>query len=124
MNKHFWLMALMPDGRQLNANMVSYPVLKLMTGYYAGEGKTVGVEQARIAGDVKPHEVPETFTFDAKLTDGRTLNVLCRRDAVFPFPFDSGAYTIYEGVGSFELDGMRGRGILEFGWNGDAARCV
>jgi hypothetical protein len=124
MNKHFWLMALMPEGHQLNANMVSYPVLKLMTGYYVGEGKTVCVEQARIVGDVKPHEVPETFTFEARLTDGRTLNVVCRREEVFPFPFDGGAYTIFEGVGSFELDGIKGRGILEFGWNGDAARCV
>jgi hypothetical protein len=125
MNKHFWLMALLPDGRQLNANMVSYPVLKLMTGYYVGDGKTVCVQSARIVEDVvKPHEVPEAFTFEARLTDGKTLEVKCRCEEVFPFPFDGGVYTIYEGVGSFELDGTKGRGILEFGWNGDAARCV
>jgi len=125
MNRHFWLMALMPDGRQLNANKVSFPVLNLMTGYYVGGGKTVCVEDARIVEDVvKPHEVPEEFTFEARLTDGRTLNVACRREEVFPFPFAEGAYTIYEGVGSFEMDGTRGRGILEFGWNGDIARCV
>ena len=86
MNKHFWLMALMPDGRQLNANMVSYPVLKLMTGYYVSEGKTVCVEQARIVEGVKPHKVPEAFVFEARLADGRMLNVACRREEVFPFP--------------------------------------
>lgn len=125
MNRHFWLMALMEDGRQLNANMVSYPVLKLMTGYYADGGQTVCVENARIVEDVvRPHEVPEAFTFEAQLTDGRTLSVACRREEVFPFPLAEGAYTIYEGVGAFELNGAKGRGILEFGWNGDPARCV
>ncbi len=125
MNKHFWLMALLEDGRQLNANMVSYPVLKLMTGYYEDNGQVTGVEQARITEKVvKPHEVPDAFTFDVRLVDGRTLRVECRCEEVFPFPFADGAYTIYEGVGAFELDGIRGRGILEFGWNGDVSRCV
>jgi hypothetical protein len=96
-----------------------------MTGYYVSDGKTVCVQSARIVEDVvKPHEVPEAFTFEATLTDGKTLVVKCRREEVFPFPFDGGVYTIYEGVGTFELDGIKGRGILEFGWNGDAARCV
>jgi hypothetical protein len=27
-------------------------------------------------------------------------------------------------VGAFEMDGATGRGILEFGWNGDLSRCV
>lgn len=124
MNRHFWLMALMEDGRQLNVNMVSYPVLQLMTGYYVSGGRTTCVEDAHIAEDVvKPHGVPEAFTFEARLTDGQTLKVSCRREEVFPFPFADGAYTIYEGVGAFELDGANGRGILEFGWNGDMSRC-
>ena len=125
MNKHFWLMALLEDGSQLNANMVSYPVLKLMTGYYEDGEKVTSVAEAHILEDVvKPHEVPKAFTFDVKLTDGDALSVKCRREEIFPFPFADGAYTIYEGVGTFELDGVKGRGILEFGWNGDVSRCV
>lgn len=124
MNRHFWLMALMEDRRQLNANMVSYPVLKLMTGYYLDGGVAVCVEKAHIAGDVQPHEVPRTFELTIGLADGRTLSAACRCEEVFPFPLAGGAYTIYEGVGSFELAGVCGRGILEFGWNRDVARCV
>ena len=124
MNKHFWLMALMEDGRQLNANMVSYPVLKLTTGYYLDGGRTVCVEQAHIEGIVKPHWVPESFELTVSLADGRTLKAACRCEEVFPFPFADGAYTIYEGVGAFELEGARGRGVMEFGWNRDPARCV
>jgi len=125
MNKHFWLMALFEDGRSLNANMVSYPALTLQTGYFEANGKVTCATAARIIEDVqKPHTVPEAFTYEAALLDGRVLTVSCRREDVFVFPFESGAYTIYEGLGSFELDGVKGRGILEFGWNGDIARCV
>ena len=125
MNRHFWLMALMADGRQLNANMVSYPALKLTSGYYLADGKTVCVESARIIEDVqKPHAVPDAFTLAVRLVDGHTLSIACRREEMFVFPFDNGAYTIYEGVGVFEIDGATGRGILEFGWNGDLSRCV
>jgi len=125
MNKHFWLMALFEDGSSLNANMVSYPALKLQTGYYETDGKVICAKAARIIENVqKPHTVPEAFTYEAVLLDGRTLTVSCRREEVFVFPFDNGAYTIYEGIGSFELGNVKGRGILEFGWNGDPKRCI
>jgi hypothetical protein len=89
------------------------------------DGKVTCATAARIIEDVqKPHTVPEAFTYQAALLDGRALTVSCCREEVFIFPFDNGAYTIYEGIGSFELDGVKGRGILEFGWNGDIARCV
>jgi len=71
---------------------------------------------------VRPHEVPESFTLEARLLGGSLLSVKCRRQEVFAFPFENGAYTIYEGVGTFELDGVSGRGILEFGWNKDPSR--
>ncbi len=125
MNRHFWLMVLMPDGRQLNASMVSYPALKLTTGYYLADGQTVCVKSARIIEDVvRPHAVPAAFTLEVSLVSGQTLTVACRRDAVFEFAFDNGAYTIYEGVGAFRINGAAGRGILEFGWNGDLSRCM
>jgi hypothetical protein len=122
MNRHFWLMALFEDGSSLNANMVSYPVLCLETGYYISKGKTVSVESAKISGEVKPNAVPESFGISVKLSDGRSLEVACKKEAQFEFPFDNGAYTIYEGIGSFESGGIMGRGVLEFGWNGDASR--
>lgn len=122
MNRHFWLMSLFEDGSNLNANMVSYPVLELETGYCVSGGKTLCVESAEVIGDVVPKIVPESFILRVGLTDGRSFDVSCKKETQFDFPFEGGVYTIYEGVGSFETGGKKGRGILEFGWNGDASR--
>ena len=122
MNRHFWLMGLFEDGSHLNANMVSYPSVKrLETGYYVTD-KTVCVQEAKLEGDMPDSGVPERFAYSAKLLDGRQLKVDCRRELVFEFKF--GGYTIYEGIGSFEFDGKKGRGILEFGYNQDPVRVV
>ncbi len=123
MNRHFWLMGLFEDGTSLNANMVSYPALpNLQTGYFVTQDGIACVQTAKILGDVSPGAVPDAFEYEAHLTDGRTLRVSCRKEAEMVCPFENGAYTIYEGIGAFDLGGIRGRGILEFGWNGDPSR--
>ena len=120
MNKHFWLMALFEDDSHLNANMVSYPAVKrLETGYFVGKN-TVCVEEAKLDGDIPNSGVPETFSYRAKLLNGKDIVVNCKREMVFEFPF--GGYTIYEGIGTFEMDGIKGRGVLEFGYNDDLSR--
>ena len=120
MNKHFWLMGLFEDGSHLNANMVSYPAVKrLETGYFVGK-KTVCVEEAKLVGDIPSSGVPESFSYRAKLLNGKDIVVNCKREMVFEFPF--GGYTIYEGIGTFEMDGKKGRGVLEFGYNDDPKR--
>ncbi len=122
MNKHFWLMALLEDGSSLNVNMVSYPALRdLRTGYYETGNEAVSVISAEIEGDIEPGSVPESFAYTVTLADGRKLKVTCRKEDVFLFPM-GGGYMLYEGVGSFDLDGVHGRGVLEFGWNGDPLR--
>ena len=125
MNRHFWLMALLEDGSSFNANMVSYPALpNLQTGYYIKDKKTVCVRAAQVSGSMTPGIVPDTFEYEAQLTDGRTLRVSCKKETQIECPFEGGAYTIYEGIGTFDIGGIKGRGILEFGWNGDPSRYV
>lgn len=122
MNKHFWLMALFEDKSHLNANMVSYPAVKrLETGYLVGK-TTVCVEEAKIDGDMPSTGVPKEFSYRAKLLSGKDIVVNCKLEMVFEFHFDG--YTIYEGIGTFEMDGIKGRGVLEFGYNDDKARVV
>ena len=122
MNKHFWLMGLFEDGSHLNANMVSYPAVKrLETGYFVSDS-TVCVKEAKLLGAMPSSGVPEDLTYSAKLLDGREFKVSCKHEMTFEFPF--GGYTIYEGIGSFEYNGIKGRGILEFGYNDDPKRVV
>lgn len=123
MNKHFWLMGLFEDGSHLNANMVSYPAVKrLETGYMVSGDTTVCVEEAKLEGEMPTSGVPKEFTYSAKLLGGKELKARCKHEVTFEFPF--GGYTIYEGIGSFELNGKKGRGVLEFGYNDDPKRVV
>ncbi|MGI5849572.1 MAG: DUF7064 domain-containing protein [Christensenellales bacterium] len=123
MNRHFWLMALLEDGSYLNANMVSYPILReLQTGYFVSDKGTACIDTAKVLGDIVPNAVPESFTYRVRLLNGDSLNIQCSREMQFIFPFSQGRYTIYEGIGTFDLNGVKGRGVLEFGWNGDSSR--
>ena len=123
MNRHVWIMALLEDGSSLNISWVSYPVLNNMqTGYYISNDKTICVESAEILADIVPNSVPPSFTCRARLQDGRTIELDCRREMEFAFPMGNGEYVIHEGIGAFDLNGLKGRGVLEFGWNSDAAR--
>ena len=124
MDRHIWLMALLPNGGALNVNMVRYPAVRgLQTGYYIENKKTTCVYGVSSMDELEcTGKVPEVFAYTVTLSDGRNFTVHCKKELEWEFPFDDGAYTIHEGVGSFELEGIRGRGILEFGFNGDSAR--
>lgn len=124
MDRHIWLMALLEDGTALNVNMVRYPaVANLQTGYYVANGKTVCVHSATPMDEIEcTGKVPKGFRYTVRLMDGRTLEASCEKELEFVFPFDEGLYTICEGVGSFTVDGVKGRGIIEFGFNRDASR--
>lgn len=125
MDRHIWLMALLENGNALNVNMVRYPAVKdLQTGYFISEDRTFCVDSVTSMDDLEcSGHVPAEFQYTVMLTDGRILKVTCKKELEFIFPFDDGKYTIFEGIGNFMLDnGIKGRGIIEFGFNGDASR--
>ncbi len=115
MQRHVWLMALMEDGSALNVNFVSYPKLRLHTGYH------VSAQGTRCVTDVSLPQpasgsVPGSMMYRVTLSDGTEVRVACAKEAEFVFPCGE-AYTIHEGIGAFSSGGTMGRGIMEFGWN-------
>jgi len=124
MDRHIWLMALMENSDALNVNMVRYPsVSDMQTGYLVANGKTICVHEATSMDNMECiGRVPHKFQYMVKLADNRSFNVLCEKELEFIFPFDNGIYTLFEGIGSFSIDGLKGRGILEFGFNSDSTR--
>lgn len=140
MDRHIWLMALMEDGTALNISMVRYPAInELQSGYFisgnvADSEDDPGIYSATnkkpiCLDSVTPMDeiecsggVPQEFDLNAKMADGRILNILCKKEIEYIFPFEDGAYTIHEGIGSFAFGGIKGRGILEFGFNKDRTR--
>jgi hypothetical protein len=124
MDRHIWIMALMENGDALNVNMVRYPAVnELQTGYFISGEKTLCVHSTTSMDDLEcSGRVPDKFQYEIKLADNRSLNAVCEKELEYKFPFDNGAYTIFEGIGKFNIEGIKGRGIIEFGFNGDSQR--
>ena len=123
MNNHFWLTCLFDDGTTFNANVVSVPQIRsLATGYIEDGREATGLCRASVDVDIKNYEVPKKFSYTGEFLSGDTFKVDCELQSVFVFPLDGGNYVIYEGVGTFDMDGKKGRGNLEFGFNGDETR--
>lgn len=124
MDRHVWLMALLSNGAALNVSMVRYPIVKgIQSGYYTADKKTTCLRRATPMAELPcTGDVPDSFSCEVELSDGRVFTLHCAKETEFAFPFDGGAYTIWEGVGSFEMPGASGRGILEFGFNQDSGR--
>ena len=123
MNNHFWLTCLFDDGTSFNANVVSVPAIRsLATGYIEDGKEALGLWKASVDCEIKNYAVPERFSYTGEFLNGETFKVDCELQSVFVFSLDGGNYVIYEGVGTFDMNGKKGRGNLEFGFNGDETR--
>lgn len=119
MDRHVWLTGLMETDSIINVNMVRYPALyELQSGYMEKSGKYVCIDTATPMNELtmKPG-VPDALNCYLKLEDDREFNMICQKEIEVVFPFDNGDYTIYEGIGSITLNGVKGRGIIEVGFN-------
>ncbi|MDR0368912.1 MAG: hypothetical protein LBH82_07240, partial [Bacteroidales bacterium] len=124
MDRHVWLMVLLETGEVMNINMVRYPVIfEMQHGYLEKNGQYTNVLSCTEMDKITlSDKTPDTFTCDILLADGRKVKMRCEKEIEIDFPFDNGAYTIFEGIGKLELDGVKGRGIIEFGYNADKKR--
>ncbi len=124
MDRHIWLMALVGENESLNVNMVSYPHMKdLRTGYHEENNQTNTVAKAPALRSFAPTgDVPDKIEYDIELDNGALFHVEAVKEIEVKFPFSKGAYTICEGIGTFEVNGKKGRGIIEFGYNGNPER--
>jgi len=124
MNRHIWLMSLLEEDESLNVNMVSYPHMKdLQTGYYESKDDTNTVADAPNLRSFEVNgKIPNEITYDITLDTGKQFHVTAKKEVEIHFPFDNGSYTICEGIGTFNINGKKGRGIIEFGYNKDKTR--
>ena len=124
MDRHVWLMVLMETGEVFNVNMVRYPAtFELQHGYLEKEGRYVCVDSITPMDDITlSGNIPDSFSCKVKLVDDRTFNLVCEKETAIIYTFDNGAYTILEGIGHISVNGIKGRGVIEFGYNGDENR--
>lgn len=123
MNNHFWLTCLFEDGTMFNANVASFASIQSVATGFIEDGKEVnGVSAAKVDIEIENYKVPEKFSYSGEFANGEKFSLDCELQSVFLFTLDGGNYLIYEGVGTFDMNGKKGRGNLEFGFNGDESR--
>jgi hypothetical protein len=124
MDKHIWLMALDKDGNSLNVSMVGYPVMrKLEVGniYKNGQPQCI-LHTTGLDGKVTEKGIPEKVTVCCTLENGQKLEITAEKEAEVPYSFADEGYFLYEGIGTFTINGEKARGIMEFGFNSDQSR--
>lgn len=123
-DRYVWLMGMLENGDFIHTSLIRYPcVSQLQAGFYMSPGKpTTSILKATSMDDLPvTGGVPEKFAFDVKYVNGENVHVECALDFTCPFYF-SDDFNINEGVSDFTVNGIRGRGITEFGFNKDSSR--
>lgn len=135
MDRHAWITAVLDDGRYFNLSLVDYPILRgIAAGYLAeapreqtGTAPQRGAPKRTAPGRYQPLRgfpvlddlfvdggVPESVTFTVSRERSRTVQVKVYGERGYTWTM-GGDYSLTERISRFEIDGVPGRGILEFG---------
>jgi hypothetical protein len=122
MLRHIWLLAILDNGDFVSTSLVYYPGLAgLEAGFYTkAGGATVPVdriawENGKVPGDGGE---PKAVKYTVFYTDGSKADISCRLDFAPAYDFQKGGYQLWVGLGDFTVNGVKGRGIMEFAYNG------
>ncbi|UJG40459.1 MAG: hypothetical protein K9W45_11550 [Candidatus Heimdallarchaeum aukensis] len=117
MERHIWIIIGLDDGSFFNFSLVDYPILKnLVTGFHIKKDGIIRVIDGSTFGDIwcDRETIPKEFTFFAQMESEERILVNCSFDLSLTWIMDN-VYSITEGLANFELLGMKGKGIAEFG---------
>ncbi len=124
MNNHLWLAAV-DTNFQLNFSMVSYPSISILeVGHLReGDGNVEFVTKAHYDRNlIVTGEIPHELQLELTINQHKKLNVNAELLSAKTYVFGDGAYTFYEGIANFTVNGQKKRGILEIGFNRDISR--
>lgn len=124
MDRHVWIIALMETGGDLNYNCVRYPIVKeLQTGYLIDGDRRICTDYYTSMDEYeKTNDVPLSFTSNVTMSDKSKFVVKATKEMEFNFAFEDSIYQFHEGIASFDINGIKARGIVEFGYNKDRSR--
>lgn len=116
--RHIWLSGVLDNEEVFNLSMIRYDFLgQLAAGYITDKCQLTYIHEAPLmesfAGDPL---MPETGKFEFQSADGKNHELQFNIPNYFDFMMDN-EYFIHEGMGDFVLDGIKGKGVAEFGLN-------
>lgn len=124
-DRYVWTIILLEDGGFVHTSLMRYPALKnLQAGFYIKGDHVESLYYCTELDDLKPEgKTPEEFTLQANYIGGKVRKIKAKREYYVPFYFDEN-FNVNEGVCEYDVDGVKGRGIGEFGFNADKSRWV
>jgi len=128
MNHYSWLVGNLEDGRAFNTVMVLYPsmnVAGLDTGYILRDGVYTNLLDVRYPKEFTTKGIaPTSGRASAKFSDKSKAEIEFETKIIFPYTFTDaeGGYDVFEGVTTFNFNGIKGYGIAEFSYNQDERR--
>ncbi len=117
--RHLWLLGTLSDGSFINLSMVRYDFIdSLRAGWRCRDGQVKSIVDFEDFDHFGPaQEPPQRFDVRCRNVDGYQEHVLISAEDAFDFELDGGAYRIREWIAKFQIGGVTGVGVAEFGWN-------
>lgn len=125
MDDHLWLCGFTEAGEVINFSFVNYPSMKrILVGYsdIGGEGNVTMTDYSLKDYRFEGGKGPDTLTIPCTFSNGKKMKFTCKRDENVTLTFGEGKYIFQEAVGRFDIDGMKGYGTIEYGFNTNPKR--
>lgn len=125
MNDHIWCLGLTEKGEALCFSIVNYPAMKRIYSGYTNIASDVNLtlRDCRVTSyDPAGGNGGDVLEFNCIFTGGVEHRVRINREVYVTCPLGGGAFVFKEGLGAFEIDGIKARGTIEYGFNGNSGR--
>jgi hypothetical protein len=119
MERHIWLSVCLDSGEYANLSIPEYPFIKLKAGFISSPIRRSSVIGSSEFTDISGGGIPPSkFDFFIKPDDGRSLYGTCSKGPGFSWLMGK-TYRVHEWISEYTLNGIKGKGICEFGYNSE-----
>ena len=118
-NRHIWFAGVLDNGEAFNISRIRYDFLNfdLSAGFITSGESYTALKDCDNFETFAGRYIPKNFSINFEIPQNPPKTLKVYTEDFFPFSMEKGIYQIREGIARFELDGVQGIGIAEFGLN-------
>ena len=116
--RHVWLGGVLDNGEAFNLSLITYDFMGQLSAGYLSQGESLLYFKALpdMESFAADPFIPKKMSLAFQDRNGKEHILKMTMPFYFDFMMD-GVYHIREGMGDFEMDGIPGKGVAEFGLN-------